>query len=75
MAIRLGSVWKHFKGNEYIVLETVTVLIPDKAEGIKSVLYCGACDNRYWVRPVEDFLYEGLLSDGTIGKRFTCIKD
>lgn len=69
--IVLGACYTHFKGNVYRVLELVNLALPDSKELVQAVLYTNGSD--YYVRTAEDFLYDGKLSDGSTGKRFSLV--
>ncbi len=68
--IVIGGIYKHFKGNEYKVLniaknsETLEYMV------VYQALY-GSGD--IWVRPLNMFL-ENIENDGKIIKRFELIK-
>jgi cyclomaltodextrinase / maltogenic alpha-amylase / neopullulanase len=61
--------YKHFKGGVYEVLGTAL-----HTETLETfVLYRHECDenpNGYWVRPLDMFLGEKTLDDGTKVRRF-----
>lgn len=68
-SVKIGGLYKHFKGNIYEVVKIQMVSV-DRGEPVPGVVYIDK-DRKVWVRTLEDFLFEGLLSDGTIGQRFS----
>jgi hypothetical protein len=68
------GIYKHFKGNLYLA-----IMLATDCEDIekKMVVYVSLYENQksqVWIRPVEDFMGEKKLEDGTNVKRFTFIK-
>lgn len=53
--IKIGGIYKHFKGSIYLVED----LVHDARDGKILVLYSAFDGNKeHWVRPLEDFLSE-----------------
>lgn len=69
--VKIGANYRHFKGNVYRVLEIVHLVYPDSPDIIPAVMYTNGSE--YYVRTVEDFTYDGVLSDGSTGKRFSLL--
>ena len=66
--IHKGDVWKHFKGNEYVILELCTHT--ETSEVLIVYKRSSGLDRRVWGRPSKMF-----LEDATEGvPRFTRIR-
>lgn len=69
---RQGSVWKHFKGTEYVVLYNAY----DSETAQPCVVYSKACinkkyqDRKVWVRPLSEW-YDHIDRETYTGPRFT----
>ena len=65
------GLYKHFKGNNYLVISTVV----DSENEALFVLYSAESDkeNRLWIRPAEMFASEVETSDG-IKPRFLFLR-
>ena len=66
------GLYKHFKGNNYLVISTVV----DSENEALFVLYSAESDkeNRLWIRPAEMFASEVETSEG-IKPRFLFLRD
>jgi hypothetical protein len=71
--VKEQSIYEHFKGERYIVTKRVFLLLPDSKEAIPAVVYHNK-EGVFFCRYESDFLFEGLLSDGTIGNRFKLLQ-
>lgn len=69
--IKIGSRYRHFKGNEYLVLHLAKHSETEEAMVVYQALY-GA--REIWVRPLSMFLDEKEI-DGVRIKRFVEIED
>ena len=67
-----SGLYKHFKGNNYLIINTVV----DSENEALFVLYTAECDreSRIWIRPLEMFYSEVETSHG-VKLRFEYIRD
>lgn len=61
----------HFKGTVYKTDETVNICLPDAPDMIPGIIYRNVQTGVLYCRFQSDFDYEGPLSNGTSGKRFS----
>lgn len=68
------GVYKHFKGNLYLAL-----MVAKHSESEEDVVvYIGLYENdlsNVWVRPLDSFMGEKELEDGTKVKRFEFVRE
>ena len=68
------GIYKHFKGGLYLVLS-----VGKHSETLEEyVVYISLYENetsQVWIRPIEDFMGEKELEDGTKVKRFTFVSE
>jgi len=71
--LKLG-IYKHFKGNRYLVLT-----VGKHSETLEEyVVYISLYENetsQVWIRPLENFMGDKILEDGTKVKRFTFVSE
>jgi hypothetical protein len=65
-----NTLYKHFKGGLYKTHSEVNICLPDAPDTIPGIIYQNLETGVLHCRTQLDFDYEGLLSDGTVGKRF-----
>lgn len=63
--VKIGSRYKHFKGNEYLVI----CIAKDSENTEDVVVYKEIKSDKVWVRPVENFL-ETVNRNGMVINRF-----
>lgn len=70
MSLKIGGIYKHFKGNLYIVLA-----IAKHSETLEEMVIYKALYGEYgiWVRPLSMF-EEDVIRDGVKYKRFELIE-
>lgn len=70
MSLKIGGIYKHFKGNLYIVLA-----IAKHSETLEEMVVYKALYGEYgiWVRPLSMF-EEDVIRDGVKYKRFELIE-
>lgn len=68
------GVYKHFKGEEYLVLFVAKHSETEEYMVVYVGLY-NKLKGQIWVRPLEMFMGEKVFEDGTKVKRFKFIRD
>lgn len=68
--IKLGSIYKHFKGNLYMPIDIVTNTETQE----EMVIYISLKDNKKWARPVVMWDEEVVDANGNKVKRFEELK-
>lgn len=66
-----SGVYKHYKGPEYLVLNTA---FHSETQGIMVLYFPLYGENKLWVRPIEMFL-ESVLVEGKELQRFSYIRE
>lgn len=69
--IKLGKKYRHFKGNEYLVLQIAKNSETQESMVVYKQLYG---DGGVWVRPLEMFM-EKVERDGKVFNRFEEIEE
>ena len=75
-SVKVGSRYRHFKGNEYIII----AIGRDSSSCEKIVVYQGqyeSCefgDKPIWVRVLTDFVSEKVFEDGRRVRRFMLVE-
>jgi len=68
------GIYKHFKGNKYLALT-----VGKHSETLEEmVVYVSLYENetsQVWIRPLENFMSDKTLEDGTKVKRFTFVSE
>ncbi|MBS4032210.1 MAG: DUF1653 domain-containing protein [Clostridiales bacterium] len=69
--LKVGSKYKHYKGNEYIILH-----LAKNSETLEDLVVYQALygEKRVWVRPLSMFL-EQIELNGKIVNRFSIVND
>ncbi len=68
----VGDVYRHYKGNRYRVLHIATHTESEEV----LVVYQSLCgDQKVWARPLEMFMEEVVLPDGSNVPRFALTDD
>jgi hypothetical protein len=72
--VKKGQVYKHFKGNYYYV-EDIAYDSASNDGDLKEIVVYRALygDNKLWIRPIEEFESEKLVS-GIYVKRFILVE-
>jgi len=68
------GIYKHFKGNLYYAL----MVAKHSETEEEMVIYISLYNNEYsqvWIRPLEDFMGNKTLEDGTKVKRFEFLRE
>ena len=69
---QLGGIYRHYKGNMYKALYVALHTETEEPLAIYQALYG---DEKIWARPLEMFLDEVILSDGSVVPRFELIEE
>ena len=67
-----GGIYRHYKGNMYKALYVALHTETEEPLAIYQALYG---DEKIWARPLEMFLDEVVLSDGSVVPRFELIEE
>ena len=67
-----GGIYRHYKGNMYKALYVALHTETEEPLAIYQALYG---DEKIWARPLEMFLDEVILSDGSVVPRFELIEE
>jgi len=67
-----GGIYRHYKGNMYKALYVALHTETEEPLAIYQALYG---DEKIWARPLEMFLDEVILSDGSVVPRFELVEE